>query len=362
MACRGPDHLYTKQQLQEIIKCSSKVAEELLAETKNDLNDAVEKYFAREGGKEPESVKDGGVENLSDVKLPKEQWNDNSTGGSIITSRPRLRKIIEDLNKKLILVDDMEVEEDIMQDVTAISLAEVEDLNKNLILVDDMEAEEDMMQEVTAISLAEHYPHIDVDTIKYMVKKFQWRQDELFKYLEREAPNEQYNRESFDEGYSVIKMRSDSLEFDFVRDEFLRMTTDQINLKVCSIDLIRNKKSENNFDRERVMMKSRGFSDLSSLLFPVKCPQNMEDVFENNFKMMIVSDEMGFDSTTIGVAFTETPKVPMVDMLPEEHSHLMMCLVLAGDSAMDREGNVTVTSVNKILPKYVVHYCVERRE
>ena len=328
MACRGPDHLYTKQQLQEITKCSYKVAEELLAESKNDLNDAVEKYYAREGGKEPENVKDGGGENF-DVKLAKKQRNDNTIGGSIITTRPRLKK-------------------------------KAEDLNRNHILFEDIDAEEDMMQEVIAISLAEHYPHIDIDTIKYMVKQFKGRQDDLMKYLEMEVPSEQYDKERLVECYGVTKMMYDSIEFDVIKEEFLRMTTDQINLKVCSIDIIRNKKLENDFEHERIRMKSLGFSDLSSLLFPVNCPQDMEEVFENNFKMTVL--EMGFFSTMIGVLFTETPKVPMVDMLPEEQSQLMMCLVLAGDSAMDREGNVSVTSVSKILPKYVVHYCVERRE
>jgi len=334
MACRGPDHLYTKQRLQEIIGCSYKVAEELLAESKNDLNDAVEMYFAREGGKNLENVQDGGLENLdelahySDVKLEEKQMVDNSKGGSIVTTRPRLRKKVKDLNSNT--------------------------------LFQQIDAEEDMMQEVIAISLAEHYPHIDIGTIKYMVKQFKGRQDELMNYLEREAPHEQLFKESFVEGCCVDKMRSDSLEFDVIRGEFLRMTTSQANLKVCSIDIVRNKKLENNFEQEKAMMKSVGFSDLSSLLFPVKCPLDMEEVLENNFRMTVL--EMGFYSTMIGVLFTETPKVPIVDMLPEEQSHLMMCLVLAGDSAIDREGNISVTSVNKILPKYVVHYRVERRE
>jgi len=47
-----------------------------------------------------------------------------------------------------------------------------------------------MMQEVIAISLAEHYPHIDIETIKYMVEQFKGRQDELMNYLERETPIE----------------------------------------------------------------------------------------------------------------------------------------------------------------------------
>jgi len=324
MAFRGPDHLYTKQQFQEIVKCSSKVAEELLAESKNDLNDAVEKYFAREGGENPENEQDDGVENLddlphySDVKFDKKQMIDNSKDGSIVTTRPRLQKKVKDLNSNTVF--------------------------------EQIDAEEDMMQEVIAISLAEHYPHIDIETIKYMVEQFKGRQDELMNYLERETPIEQVARTC------VIEMRSDSLEFNFVREEFLRMTTCQANLKVCSIDIVRNKKFEKYFEQEKARMKSVGFSDLSSLLFPVKCPPNIDEVLENNFKMTI---RQGGRWEMIGVLFTDTLKVPIVDTLPDEQRHLVMCLVLADDSAIDSEGNISVTSVNKILPKYVVHYCVD---
>jgi len=323
MACRGPDHLYTKQQLQEIVKCSSKVAEELLAESKNDLNDAVEKYFAKEGGENPENEQDDGVENLydlphySDVKLDRKQMIDNSKGGSVDTTRPRLRKKVKDLNSNTVF--------------------------------EQIDAEEDMMQEVIAISLAEHYPHIDIETIKYMVEQFKGRQDELMKYLERETPIEQHIKESFVEDFCVIEMRSNSIEFDVVREEFLRMTTCQANLKVCSIDIVRNKKFEKYFEREKARMKSVGFHDMSSLLLPVKCPPDIDEVLENNFKMR----------WEICVLFTDALKVPIGDILPDEQRHLVMCLVLADGSAIDREGNLAVTNVNKILPKYVVHYCVD---
>jgi len=334
MACRGPDQLYSKQQLQDILKCSYKVAEELLVESKNDLNDAVEKYFAREGGENPKNAQNNKVEKLdelahySDVNLEKKTMNDkNSISGSIVTTRPRLRKKLKDLNSNTVF--------------------------------EQIDGEEDMMQEVIAISLAEHYPHIDIETIKYMVEQFKGRQDDLMKYLEREARFEHRVKESFVEGYCVVKMRSDSIEFDVVRDEFLCMTNQQAKLKVCSIDIVRNEKLEHDFEREKAMMKSVGFNDLSFLLFPVKCPPDMDEVLENNFKMTVL--EMGF-STMVGVLFTDTPKVPIVDMLPDEQSQLMMCLVLTGDSATDGEGNITVTNVNKILPKYVVHYSVEMRE
>ena len=185
-------------------------------------------------------------------------------------------------------------------------------------------------------------------------------------YLERETPIEQRIRESFVEDFCVIEMRSDSIEFNVVKEEFLRMTTCQATLKVCSIDIVRNKKLENNFEQEKAMMKSVGFNDLSSLLFPVQCPLDMDEVLENNFKMTVLEHqegwEMGFNFTMIGVLFTDTLKVPIMDMSPDEQRHLLMCLVLASDSAIDREGNITVTSVNKILPKYVVHYCVEKSE
>jgi len=331
MACRGPDHFYTKQQLQEILKCSYKVAEELLTESKNDLNNAVEKYYAREqGGRNPEKKQDVVVENLdelthyNDVKLEEKTMIDITVGGSIVTSRPRLRKKVKDLSLRK-KVEDYRLRK------------KVNDLNSNTVF-ELIDAEEDMIQEVIAISLAEHYPHLDMETIKYMVEQFNGRQDELMDYLEREAKIENRMKESFVEGYCVVEMRSDSLEFDVVREEFWRMTECQAKLKVCSIDIVRNKKLENNFEREKVMMKCGGLSDLSSLLFPVNCPPDMDEVLENNFKMKVL--EFGLR----GVLFTDTPKVPIAD----EQSHLMMCLVLAGGSATDGEDTITVTNTSEV--------------
>ena len=67
MACRGPDHLYTRQQLQEIIKCSYEEAADLLKESRNNVDIAVENYFAKEDQKVQEIIKDVGKSKLGEI-------------------------------------------------------------------------------------------------------------------------------------------------------------------------------------------------------------------------------------------------------------------------------------------------------
>jgi len=330
MACRGPDHIYLNEQLREIINCTDKVAQELLAESKNDLIIAVEKYFARdiEGDSEKDKDRFPNEHNSFNNKVVDDKKQSDE---SIVSSRPRLRK------KSSII-----------------------DLNRNRFSFEDIDAEESILEEVVAISIAEHYPDLDMGTIKYMVRQFKGRQDELLNYLEREVPY-QHLEETIDKRCEIEELKADSEEYYTVRDEFLRMIGNRENLCVSSIFIVRNERLENKFEMEQLRMKSQGFSDLASLLFPVTySPDVEEEVMQNNFKMTVV--EMGYFSTKLGVLFTETPKVPEVTMLPDEENHLMMCLVLAGDSVVDREGSIIVTSVDKILPKYVVHFSQKRCE
>jgi len=237
----------------------------------------------------------------------------------------------------------------------------ISDLNGNTILYEEIDAEDDILQEIIAISIAEHYPHLVMSTIRYMVRKFKGRQDELMDYLDNEkARYDQLVYEIFDNGHGIIKMNSDSLEFCSVEEEFSRMTANMGNMSIRSIDIVRNKKLEKTFEIEQLRMKNRGFSDTASLLFPVTCPPDIKEVLDNNFKSAVV--KVGFFSDKVGVLLTDTPKVQNVDMMNGEERYLLMCLVLAGNSVADGEGNILVKNVNNILPKYVVHFCQRRKE
>jgi len=320
MACRAPDSYYVAQQLQEITNCSRELAKELLAESKNDIMLAVEKFFSLEIEVEPEKVRNKNTNNYQAKK---------GDGNHIITTRPRLRR------KK----------------------SSIRDMNKNKISFQDIEAEEDLMQEVVAISLAEAYPNMKKDTINLMVAHFKGRQEEMVKYLERHAVLTSQVARDLVCGYSVVKVPSDGcfmnpelrMEFEIVRDEFLRMT--KPDYFVSSIDIIRNKKLEDTFEVKKIELKSQGLSDSPYLLFPSTDPLDYEEVLENNFKRTEV--RTGF-SSMLGVEFTESPTLNC------EQRELMMCLVLVGGSSMDWEGNILVNSVGQILPKYVVHFHQDR--
>jgi len=334
MAGRAPDSYYVARQLQEITKCSLKFAEELLAESKNDLMLAVEKFFSLEIEVEPEKSGDRTSENddvVRDINTNTlgYQAKKGDDGNDIITTRPRLRR----------------------------KNSSIRDLNKNKISFQDIEAEEDMMQEVVAISIAEAYPNMEKDTINFMVAHFKGRQEELMKYLERDAVPTSQDVRDLARGYSVVKVLSDGcflnpelrMEFEIVRDEFLRMT--KPDYFVTSIDIIGNKKLEDLFEVEKSVLKSQGLSDSPYLLFPYTNPLDYEEVLENNFKRTEV--RTGF-SSAFGVEFTEAP------VLHCEQRELMMCLVLVGGSRVDWEGNIVVNSVGQILPKYVVHFHQDR--
>jgi len=339
MACRAPDSYYVAKQLQEITNCSLTFAEELLAESKNDIMLAVEKFFSLEIELETEKAGNGrtspncstGIGQFDEVRDTNTlEYQAKKGDDGIITTRPRLRR----------------------------KPSAIRDMNKNKISFQDIEVEEEMMQEVVAISIAEAFPNMEKETINFMVAHFKGRQDELMKYLESHVVPTTQDVGNLDCGYSVVKVLSDGffsnpelrMEFEIVRDEFLRMT--KPDYFVTSIDIIRNKKLDDLFEVQKSVLKSQGFSDSPYLLFPFTNPLDVEEVLENNFKRTEIN--IGF-SSTFGVEFTERP------ILNCEQREILMCLVLVGGSSTDWvAGNIVVNSVGQILPKYVVHFHQER--
>ena len=79
--------------------------------------------------------------------------------GDIITTRPRLRR---KKSSKMITTE-------------------------NKLSFEDMNSEEDMMDEVVAISIAEAYPQLELGSIRVMVRHYRGRQEELLKYAESQV-------------------------------------------------------------------------------------------------------------------------------------------------------------------------------
>ena len=212
---------------------------------------------------------------------------------------------------------------------------------------------EDMM-DVVAIKIAEAYPKLNMDSIMVMVRRhYRGRLDELLKYVESQVMKKDNERRS----YSVIKIKYDSFhmqefgEFETVREEFLRMTGNK-NFKVLAIDIVKNLKLEEKFEIQKSVFKAEGLSDLPVLLFAYSDIVDVEKVLESNFQLSLI--KIGL-ANIIGGHFSETPQV---DSSTREQSCLIMCLVLEGHPLdLDGTGNVVVTNVDQILPKYVVHFC-----
>jgi len=346
MACRAPDTFYVAEQLRDITKCSSKQAEELLAVSKNDLMLAVEKFFAQEVEVEEEKPGDrrkvdaGGNRDIvraDDVmNVRKKHRYDVTKAGDaedIITTRPRLRK--KSIKKFAI---------------------------ENKLSFEDMNSEEDLMDEVIAISIAEAYPELDQDSIRVMVRHFRGRQEELLKYVESQVKSSKGKVVNERRSYSLMEIKYDSFhmqefsEFETVREEFLRMTGNK-NLKVLAIDIVENKNLEEKFEIQKAVFKAEGLSDLPVLLIAYTDIVDVEQVLESNFQLSLI--KIGA-TNTIGVHFSETPQV---NISTREQSCLLMCLVLEGPPlGIYGPGNVVVTNVDQILPKYVVHFCSQEED
>jgi len=334
MACRAPDTFYAAEQLRDITKCSIRQAEELLAVSKNDLMLAVEKFFAQQVEVEEEKPRGGrkvDAGNRDNVRADnvmnvgkKHRYDLTKVGdaGDIITTRPRLRK---KKSSKMITTE-------------------------NKLSFEDMNSEEDMMDEVVAISIAEAYPQLELGSIRVMVRQYRGRQEELLKHVESQVMLSNARR-----SYSVIEIKYDSFhmqefsEFETVREEFLRMTENK-NLKVLAIDIVNNQNLEERFEIQKSVFKAEGLSDLPVLLLAFSDIVDVGQVLESNFPLTLINIGL---TQTIGVHFSETRQV---DISTREQSCLIMCLVLEGHP-LDRTGNVVVTNVDQILPKYVVHFC-----
>jgi len=438
MASCAPDYYHVAGRLQEITQCSAKQAEKLLTDSNNDLMLAVEMFFAGDTSCDQRDYPTGESShrgrmttdvNMNNIKARKHRYpqavpavsvdGSQGKGDYIITTRPKLKKKSAKFSAD------------------------------NKISFQDIDAEEDIVQEVVAVSLFEIYPDLDLNYLRSLAKQYKGRQEELEEYLQSEKFSQpKRDQDNFSRPKQVpdkfSQLRHDLKTY---LQELKKANVEGVELMVledcpiCSAPQIVPDKRARLFqcsegcsgefcreckvyhepvtcqrwrdgvpqgnqsyrvtklkpgglynlgfkyqmvEGEFFRMMSREGVNLKILSIDMVENKKLEDKFElkkQQFRaeglvdapvlLFHAKDQVDVEKVlennfqlsivntgyvhTIGVHLTEWPKV---DMSTKKQGCLIMCLVLEGHdmSRVHDRSSIIVPNVDQILPKYVVHF------